>query len=638
MVSEEQNSDIELASEVIPVPQVHQPEVEAPVPKDTNETDQKANDIPHGKPRLRKKALHAAILKQMEFYFGDSNLSKDRFLSELIKECPDVPLDTFIKFNKIRSLTTDIGRIAKALSKSTMLQVSENGKTVRRITPIVEKQNIDECTVYVQRLPSDADHEWLSSLFSEYGPVAYVSIPKFKATHKIKGFAFVEFETPDGAKKCLKAFRAKGCELPSQTSPTEVLSITTFAEEEKEEQNGPPNSESADNTDRKQKIEKSVDPDEPKAKKRGESLKSDVNKECVNNDEESRVCLSDSNAQKEEKRGKKRKNKLSAEEAQISETELQNVSEIKIKKQKTAESEAETESENSSKNELNKDGKKRKKIKVEVESESENLIKNEIDKEESSKKRKKPKIDVPKIVIESVDTENEDVKKEENDEVVESTNDEGEPEKKKKKKRKRKHHASYEVLQTVDMGLQVMGKKDWKKLRNKYLELQRAKMKQLKQNIKRARWNQWGDKGKMETEQEETTGTKKENTASGLEFIPNVIVKIELNEPCIDPKSFKAELRSNSSNIKYVDVKEGSHEAYVRCDSSEAAAALAQKSNEEKNLRVLTGDEEIYYWDKITRDREEKIGNKVRVNQRGRNKLLKKAEKELGKHIRFDKV
>lgn len=52
---------------------------------------------------------------------------------------------------------------------------------------------------------------------------------------------------------------------------------------------------------------------------------------------------------------------------------------------------------------------------------------------------------------------------------------------------------------------------------------------------------------------------------------------------------FQAELKNNSSNIKYIDVKEGSHEAYVRCDSSESAATLAQKSNEEKNFRVLSG-------------------------------------------------
>lgn len=55
-------------------------------------------------------------------------------------------------------------------------------------------------------------------------------------------------------------------------------------------------------------------------------------------------------------------------------------------------------------------------------------------------------------------------------------------------------------------------------------------------------------------------------------------------------------------------------------------------------LRVnFPGDEEKSYWDKISEDRLEKLGKRKRVKQRGRNKLLKRAEKELGKCIKFDK-
>lgn len=38
------------------------------------------------KGRHRKKQLYTSILKQMEFYFSDSNLTKDRFLSQLIEQ------------------------------------------------------------------------------------------------------------------------------------------------------------------------------------------------------------------------------------------------------------------------------------------------------------------------------------------------------------------------------------------------------------------------------------------------------------------------------------------------------------------------------------------------------------------------
>lgn len=50
----------------------------------------------------------------------------------------------------------------------------------------------------------------------------------------------------------------------------------------------------------------------------------------------------------------------------------------------------------------------------------------------------------------------------------------------------------------------------------------------------------------------------------------------------------------------------------------------------------FSGDEEKLYWNKISSDRMEKLSKKKRVKQRGRDKLLKRAEKELGKCIKFD--
>ncbi|CAL7952130.1 unnamed protein product [Xylocopa violacea] len=604
MVMEEQQSDMELDSERVPVPQVQKSvknaEIE-PVNEDTG--------ISRRKPRLRKKALHAAIVKQMEFYFSDANLSKDRFLSNLIKQNPYIDLNIFLTFNRMKELTTDINRIAKALQASTILSLSEDGMKVRRITEVIPKENTDECTVYVQNLPPDTDHERLSSIFSQYGQVVYVSIPRFKNTKKIKGFAFVEFNTPDEAKKCLKAYRKKGCVLPSYTVPDELLSITTFDDAEKDVVLG-----------RKQ-----------------EKLNQESNytEDIVDNEEQKEVVANKIN--------KKEKEHVIANS--ISENqENKNMKKIKKRKYKDIESSESVEIDEQMSNELIKTKKKKSKPSNHIddeEMESSNEKHSDTLSEDISQKTNKCMKEVLMNDTQSSENCDENEQMAINDTTVQTNDEQENTDEKKNKRKKRKKRSKIEDF-NYTMGLQVMAKKDWKHLRNKYLELQRNKMKQLKQHLRNARWNQWSNywKNKFDKEEnDEKDKTNKQDTTSTcrFSFTPGVIVKIEMDKPCTDPKAFKMDIKNNSS-VKYIDVDDGSYLAYVRCDTNEAAQTFIQKSNEERLMTILEGEEEKMYWDKILSDREEKLNKKVKVKQRGRNKLLKKAEKELGKHIKFDKV
>jgi lupus La protein len=81
----------------------------------------------------------------MEFYFGDANLNKDRFMKEEIAknadgckwpssidslqylfysvEFLDVDLEVFLRFNRVAAMTKDIKLIAAALEKSETLKV-----------------------------------------------------------------------------------------------------------------------------------------------------------------------------------------------------------------------------------------------------------------------------------------------------------------------------------------------------------------------------------------------------------------------------------------------------------------------------------------------------------------------------------
>ncbi|XP_046436699.1 la-related protein 7 [Neodiprion fabricii] len=635
MVMEEEQSHMELVSESVPVPQVII----------SNEHGDNEIATPKKKPRLRKKALHAAIRKQMEFYFGDANLSKDRFLGNLIKQDPYVDLQIFLRFNKIRALTTDINQIVKALQKSEMLSVSEDGSKVCRITPIRRKDNVDECSIYVQRLPLNADHEWLSNVFSQYGKVAYVSIPRYKSNKRIKGFAFIEFDEPSSAAKCIEAFREKSCVLPSQTSPDTLLSVTTFHEEEMmEKENDKEFSEgnldpTENHEDQNEEIVETMQVDYKCEETEQGKKRAHKSSEVSHSNEEDKEVDSESKAEKKHKKSKQKNTEAEINESQtisvfksgekdVDDRKDYTEGEQKPKKRKTSDIFKEDTCEFSS-------GSADKQIEQSV----------DFEKDRKSKKRKQRNMSTMKYNedFNCVEKEKEEaVEKEEQHEL--SNDDDVFDEGDQKKKRRRKRHNRAEKVDTADIGMQIMAKKDWKVLRNKYLELQRKKMKSLKTHLKRARWNQWsnyekfreGDKLKA-TKDESADQQKADQSTQRFVFTPGVIVKVEMDEPCTDPKNFKMELKRNP-NIKYIDVAEGASEAFLRFDTNEAANALVLQSNEERSMSILQDKEETDYWDKMSKDREEKLGKKIRVKQRGRDKLLKKAEKELGKHIKFDEV
>lgn len=78
-------------------------------------------------------------------------------------------------------------------------------------------------------------------------------------------------------------------------------------------------------------------------------------------------------------------------------------------------------------------------------------------------------------------------------------------------------------------------------MRNRYLDLQRKKMKEFKQYLYRNRYSQKSDNGmkkqdNLETEMNESPVTK-------LEFQPGLIAKLKLSEPCEDAKKLKVSLQ-----------------------------------------------------------------------------------------------
>lgn len=60
------------------------------IPRTGNLCTSSEEDAKKTRHRKRKRALHSSIRSQIEFYFSDANLSKDRFMQSAIKDEPGI--------------------------------------------------------------------------------------------------------------------------------------------------------------------------------------------------------------------------------------------------------------------------------------------------------------------------------------------------------------------------------------------------------------------------------------------------------------------------------------------------------------------------------------------------------------------
>lgn len=506
------------------------------------------------KVRRRKKKLFKSIRDQMEFYFSDANLRKDRYMNELVMKDDEgyVELEIFLTFHKIRALTSDVRDIAGAIATSKLLQMDEEYKRVRRYAVLTAKADVDECTLYVERLPLHADHAWLKGVFSRHGQVVYVSLPRYRHNNRIKGFAFVEFATPEDVDRACQHFGYQDGRSRHPEGATEYAAVTDETQAVKV------------------KEEKSDDEDGPPAKRRREG----------SSETDGHVAHSVDTVADEDK-----EDVATTTDAESSDT-------------------------GTAKGDLELAGM-----------------------EHSMLAQAKAK----------------------------------------KKLRKRKKKTQHSESKEQQPSLLVMPKCEWKRLRNKYLALQKATMAQIKRSLLLPLSNYTPSPSPSYThsspvqssltadsditlasQDDETWDTSSDGreskdlpcaveaaqTPPALQFQPGVIVKLVTEKPVSNTAEFKNNIRQ-LANVAYVDVMEGDSVAYVRCADPEGAYQFIenQKGSFCGALSLLNGDEEKSYWEKINLDREMRRNQKTRQKKRGVEKVMAKAQKMMEKknlHIRFD--
>ncbi|CAB4001880.1 la-related 7 isoform X7, partial [Paramuricea clavata] len=381
------------------------------------------------KHKKRQKKTLADLQKQIEFYFSEPNLQKDRFLRQRIAESDNgcVEIETIASFNRMKQLCGDISLIVKAMKLCPTVEVIDD-KWVKPSQSLPEPKNVDSVTVYVERLPSHADHNWIKSLFSACGNVVYVSLPRYKTTREIKGFAFVEFEKESEAEAALKMFAEK---------PSKEGDETENKTGNDEEHTGKHNKK---NKKRKAKLSESENEDT-----KGKSKKSKRKRD----DAASTSSIPDTDVPKKTRR---------TVEKEICEE----------RGQKKAKRENEKDNEQSGGDDTSEETKSEKRKRKRSEANDDGGT--------SSKKNKESQ--------ESDDEGCTSCKKSEEagaegGGVEESEMDDDDDKKKKKRKRKKKEKQEVEVPQ-----LRVISKTEWLSLKKEYQKLQRQAMKDAKQKLK----------------------------------------------------------------------------------------------------------------------------------------------------------
>ena len=156
--------------------------------------------------RTRKKRIINDIKKQISFYFSDSNLSRDKFLSNLILNSTEgyVPIDTIASFSRIQEINCDRKILVKAMGMIPELQLNDEETMIRRKEEINFNYNADDRSIYIENIPPKFDHKRLEQVLSKYGTIMHISLPRYHNNREFKGFGFIEFKTEEQTQAALK--------------------------------------------------------------------------------------------------------------------------------------------------------------------------------------------------------------------------------------------------------------------------------------------------------------------------------------------------------------------------------------------------------------------------------------------------
>ncbi|XP_038575828.1 lupus La protein homolog B-like, partial [Micropterus salmoides] len=153
--------------------------------------------------------LEIKVARQIEYYFGDHNLPRDKFLKEQLQlDDGWVTLETMLKFNRLKSLTEECSVIVAALQKSKtgLLELSEDKTKVRRSPekPLPElndeyKDAVKHKSVYIKGFPLETTLDEIQEWLNGKGAIENIQMRR-NLQRQFKGSVFICFDTEESSK------------------------------------------------------------------------------------------------------------------------------------------------------------------------------------------------------------------------------------------------------------------------------------------------------------------------------------------------------------------------------------------------------------------------------------------------------
>jgi len=139
------------------------------------------------------------VLKQIQYYFSDSNFVKDKFLKEAASKDADgwIGLDIVTDFPRVKQLANidTIRQILKDSPESASYVLSNDGTRIKRAHPLPEEDTSDRRTIYVKGWPKDTTIDSVTAFYEQLGyKVLAIRLRRTKDKH-FKGSVFIEFST-----------------------------------------------------------------------------------------------------------------------------------------------------------------------------------------------------------------------------------------------------------------------------------------------------------------------------------------------------------------------------------------------------------------------------------------------------------